>query len=243
MEASPQIETAFVKKDRVDSAKLELTEEVIQLNRVAKVVKGGRRFSFSALVVVGDKNGHVGLGFGKANEVPESIQKGVQNAKKNLIVVPRVGRTIPHEVYGEFGAACVMLKPASEGTGIIAGPAIRSVLELGGVQDVLTKNLGSKNVINILKAVIEGLKNIRDAEEVMRLRGKSLEDAVGKRRAKALRECAVKKTGGADLVAQLRERAEKIAGEQGDEMLVVNGFEEQDDDSDDDDDNSSERGS
>jgi small subunit ribosomal protein S5 len=183
-------EVAFTKKERIDPSKFELFEEVIQLNRVAKVVKGGRRFSFSALVVVGDRKGHVGLGFGKANEVPESIQKGIMAAKKNLIRVPRVGRTIPYKVMGEFSAARVMLRPASEGTGIIAGPAIRSVLELGGIHDVLTKNLGSKNVINILKAVIEGLKSMGDADEIMRLRGKSLEEAVGKRRAAAIRASA-----------------------------------------------------
>ncbi len=180
--------TMASKEGPIDYTKMELAEEVIQLNRVAKVVKGGRRFSFSALVVVGDKNGHVGLGFGKANEVPESIQKGVQDAKKNLIRVPRVGRTIPYAVDGVFSAAKVMLKPAGEGTGIIAGPPIRSLLELGGVQDILTKNLGSSNVINILKAVMEGLKSIRDAEEVMKLRGKKLEEVVGKRRAAQLRE-------------------------------------------------------
>ena len=183
-------EVVFTKKERIDASKFELFEEVIQLNRVAKVVKGGRRFSFSALVVVGDRKGHVGLGFGKANEVPESIQKGIMAAKKNLIRVPRVGRTIPYAVMGEYSAARVMLRPASEGTGIIAGPAIRSVLELGGIGDVLTKNLGSKNVINILKAVIEGLKSIPDAEEVMRLRGKNLEEMVGKRRAQAIRASA-----------------------------------------------------
>lgn len=179
--------------NRIDYSKMDLEEEVIQLNRVAKVVKGGRRFSFSALVVVGDRKGHVGLGFGKANEVPESIQKGVQNAKKNLIRVPRVRSTIPYAINGQYRAARVMLKPASEGTGIIAGPAIRSVLELGGIKDVLTKNLGCKNVINILKAVIEGFKSMQDAEDIVRLRGKTLEETVGKRRAKAIREANVNK--------------------------------------------------
>jgi small subunit ribosomal protein S5 len=183
-EAEVQIEA----KQRIDPSKLELSEQVIQLNRVAKVVKGGRRFSFSALVVVGDSNGHVGIGFGKANEVPEAIQKAVQNGKKSLIHVPRVGRTIPYAVVGEFSAARIMLRPASEGTGIIAGPAARAALELAGIQDVLTKNLGSSNVINILKAVIEGLKSIRDAGEVMRLRGKSLEELLG-RRAKFFAHC------------------------------------------------------
>ena len=183
--------TPVVEKEKaIDYAKLNLTEEVIQLNRVAKVVKGGRRFSFSALVVVGDKNGHVGVGFGKANEVPESIQKGVQNAKKNLIRVPRLGRTIPYTVTGEFGAARVLLRPASEGTGLIAGPAVRAVLELAGLSNVLTKRFGSGNVINILRAVIQGLKSLRNAEAVVRLRGKNLEDVVGFKRAKMLRESA-----------------------------------------------------
>ncbi|MBN1868265.1 30S ribosomal protein S5 [Candidatus Sumerlaeota bacterium] len=176
-EAEVQVEA----KERIDPSKLDLSEQVIQLNRVAKVVKGGRRFSFSALVVVGDSNGHVGVGFGKANEVPEAIQKAVQNGKKSLIAVPRVGRTLPYAVIGEFGAARVLLRPASEGTGIIAGPAVRSALELAGVQDVLTKNLGSSNAINILKAVIEGLKSIRDANQVARLRGKGLDEVLGRR--------------------------------------------------------------
>jgi small subunit ribosomal protein S5 len=183
--------TPVVEKEKaIDHTKLNLTEEVIQLNRVAKVVKGGRRFSFSALVVVGDKNGHVGVGFGKANEVPESIQKGVQNAKRNLIRVPRLGGTIPYAVTGEFGAARVLLRPASEGTGLIAGPAVRAVLELAGLSNVLTKRFGSGNVINILRAVIEGLRSLRNAETVVRLRGKNLEDVVGFKRAKVLRESA-----------------------------------------------------
>ncbi len=172
----------------IDPSKLDLSEEVIQLNRVAKVVKGGRRFSFSALVVVGDKNGHVGLGFGKANEVPDSITKGVQDAKKNLIRVPIVNRTIPYMVTGEFSAARVLLRPASEGTGLIAGPAVRAVLELAGLHDLLTKSLGCSNVINILKAVMQGLGSLRDAEEAARLRGKELEEMVGRKRAKQLRQ-------------------------------------------------------
>ncbi len=185
--ANPEIEDGILTAAvDIDPTKLELSEEVIQLNRVAKVVKGGRNFSFSALVVVGDKKGHVGVGLGKANEVTDSIAKGVQDAKKNLIKIPLVHGTIPYEVMGEYSAARVMLKPASEGTGIIAGPAVRSLLELGGIQDVLTKSLGSKNLINILKAVIQGLDSIRDAEEVVRLRGKNLEEVVGRKRAKML---------------------------------------------------------
>ena len=189
-EATRLLEEAEVlaTEERIDASTLELTEQVIQLNRVAKVVKGGRRFSFSALVVVGDSNGHVGVGFGKANEVPESIQKAVQNGKKNLIFVPRVGRTIAYALTGQYAAARVMLRPASEGTGIIAGPAMRAVLELAGIKDVLTKNLGSSNVINILKATIEGLRGVRDAESVARLRGKNLEEMVGGRRAAELRK-------------------------------------------------------
>lgn len=172
----------------IDAGKLDLQEEVIQLNRVSKVVKGGRKFSFSALVVVGDKNGHVGIGFGKANEVPDSIQKGVLDARKNLIRVPFYQRTIPYMVVGRYSAARVMLRPASEGTGLIAGPAVRTVLELAGLHDVLTKSLGSSNVINILKAVIHGLSNLRDAEDCMALRGKDMDETVGPKRAKLLRE-------------------------------------------------------
>ena len=182
-------ETAVVTVDDViDASKLVLSEHVVQLNRVAKVVKGGRRFSFNALVVVGDNNGHVGIGFGKANEVPEAIQKAVQNGKRNLVYVSRVGRTIPYGVTGEFGAARVLLRPASEGTGIIAGPSVRPILELAGIKDVLTKNLGTNNAINILKATLDALNRLRDGEEVARLRGRNLEDLVGVRRANLLRE-------------------------------------------------------
>ncbi len=181
----PQVFTRF---QQIDWSKMDLSEEVIQLNRVAKVVKGGRRFSFSALVVVGDRNGHVGVGFGKANEVPESIQKAMQDGRKNLIKVPRVGDTIPYKVTGAYAAARVLLRPASEGTGLIAGPAVRTVLELAGLHNVLTKSLGSSNVINILKAVIEGLKSLRDAEQVARLRGRKLEDILGNKRAERWRE-------------------------------------------------------
>jgi small subunit ribosomal protein S5 len=169
----------MARQQPISAQGLDLQERVVAINRVAKVVKGGRRFSFTALVVVGDEDRIVGVGYGKANEVPLAIQKAVERAKKSLFEVPKHGTTITHHVVGRYGSGQVLLKPASEGTGVIAGGAVRAVLELAGIRDVLSKSLGTQNPINLVKATVEGLQSLRRPREVAELRGKTINEVLG----------------------------------------------------------------
>ena len=164
---------------RIDPSQLQLKDTVVNINRVTKVVKGGKNLSFSALVVVGDESGHVGFGSGKAKEVPQAIRKAIEAAKKNMISVPLTNNTIPHQVLGLFGSGRVLLKPAVEGTGIIAGGAVRAVMQAAGISNVLTKSIGTSNPHNVIKATFEGLRSLRNPSEVARLREKPLEEIMG----------------------------------------------------------------
>ena len=168
-----------MERSLINAAELDLEERVVAINRVAKVVKGGRNFRFSALVVVGDKNGHVGVGTGKALEVPEAIRKATQDARKNIVRVNLLNTSIPHQVTGTYGAGKVFLKPAREGTGVIAGGAVRAVCELAGITDIRTKNIGTNNPRNVVNATMEGLKSLKTAESVAKLRNKSVEEILG----------------------------------------------------------------
>ena len=166
-------------RGRIDASQLDVKEKVISINRVTKVVKGGRNFRFSVLVVVGDENGHVGIGMAKAVEIPDAIRKAIQDAKKNMIKVPLRETTVPHEMIGNYGAGRVLIKPAKEGTGIIAGGPVRAVMELAGVKDIRTKSLGSSNPRNVVNATMEALKSLKNSEQVAKVRGKSVEEILG----------------------------------------------------------------
>ncbi len=195
---------------RIDASKLNLEETVVQVRRVSKVVKGGRRFSIRALVVVGDRNGHVGFGLGKASEYTEAIRKGVEDAKKNLIEVPLTGTTIPFMVKTHFGASEVVLKPAAPGTGVIAGGAVRAVMESAGIRDILTKSLGSTNAANTVNACLQGLRELRSAEAEAALRGKTVAEVVGKKQAERL---AVTAANAAEQAEQARAAREQVTRE------------------------------
>ena len=195
---------------RIDASKLNLEETVVQVRRVSKVVKGGRRFSIRAIVVVGDRDGHVGFGLGKAAEYTEAIRKGVEDAKKHLITVPLAGTTIPFMVKTRFGASEVLLKPAAPGTGVIAGGAVRAVMESAGIRDILTKSLGSTNAANTVQACMQGLRELRSAEEEAALRGKTVVEIVGKKQAERL---AVAAASAAEEAAQARSAREEEARE------------------------------